>query len=213
MTSTIEATVYYDYMCPYAFRVVKLFSEMEQTRDDLAVTWRFFSLEQSNAVARGQSADWQIWEQPLDYESVFGRPHRRILAPFLATVAAMRQGSAAASRFRLAVFRAYHDEKQNIADPAVLLELARQAELDLAQFTTCWQSPEARAHLRADHVSGLELGVFGTPTISINGCEATYLRLSALAENPQERQTCFEELVRTFTLRPFVQEFKRASAA
>lgn len=211
MTTRIEAIVYYDYMCPYAFRMLSLLTEMEQIRVDLTVTWRFFSLEESNAVSRGQSADWHIWEQPLNYESVFGRPHRRILAPFLATYAASLQGPEALTRFRLAVFQAYHKERQDISDPAVLLEIARQAALELSGFTAHWQSAAARDHLRDEHLSGVDAGVFGTPTIIINGCEATYLRLSALSENLEERHACFEELVRTLTQRPYLRELKRAS--
>lgn len=213
MTQPIEATVYFDYLCPFAYRTVRLFTEMEQARADVSVTWRFFSLEQVNAVARGKSEAWQVWEQPLDYETLWRRSRSRILAPFLASYAAQRQGSQAFARFRLAVFHAYHHDRLDTSNPDVLLDIARRAELNLADFTAHWQSQQARDQLRRDHLGGLDVGVFGVPTVIVNNCEATYLRLSEYPESATERQILFDELVHLLTRRLCLQEFKRASAA
>ena len=78
-------------------------------------------------------------------------------------------------------------------------------------FQANWQSQEGRDRLRDDHLSGEEAGVFGVPTLIINGCEATYMRLS---EYPpaDELQTFFNELLHSLCQRPYLQELKRAGA-
>ncbi len=207
MSDQIEATVYFDYLCPFAYRGVRLFTEMQRERSDLDVTWRHFPLEQINA----EDDDWNLWEQPLDRESNEGEPASRTLQAFLASHAASLQGDEAFARFRLALFSAKHDEEQDISDPQVILAAARRAELDLEAFRENWQSQEGRDRLRDDYLSGREVDAFGVPTLVVNGCEPAYMRLT---EYPPaaERETFFDELIHVLTNRPYLQEIKRASA-
>ena len=212
MANPIEVTVYFDYLCPFAYRGVRLLSEIEQTRPEVTVTWRHFSLEQVNAKNRGKDENWQVWAQALDYEGTSpSNPAGRMLRGFLASHAASLQDQAAFSRFRLALFGARHDDKVDTSDPAVILELARRVGLDLDAFQANWESQAGRDRLRDDHVSGRTAGAFGVPTLIINGCEPTYMRL---IEYPPEteRQAFFDELVHSLTGRPYLQELKRASA-
>jgi predicted DsbA family dithiol-disulfide isomerase len=205
-------TLYFDFQCPFAYRGVHLLSEIEQTRPDITLRWRFLSLEQNAAVKRGRGEDWTIWEQPLAYPTLWRRRRQRSLAPFLASYAASKQGAEASSRFRLAVFQAYHEEGQDTSSPDVLLDLARQTGLELNAFQTEWQSDNARKHLQEDHLSSKDVGAFGVPMIIIDDCEATYLRLSSYPVDGAERQRLFDELMHLMTRRPYVQELKRASA-
>ena len=201
MNERLDAIVYFDYLCPFAYRGVRLFTEMQQKRQNLHVTWRHFALEQINA----KEENWKLWEQPLDAPT-------RSLRAFLASHAASLQGEEAFARFRLALFSARHDEKKDIADPEVILEAARKAELDMEAFMAHWQSQEGRDRLRDDYLSGRELKVFGVPTITVNGCEPAYLRLTTYPPNT-ERDTLFDELIHLLRNRPYFQEFKRVSAA
>ncbi|MFQ5854049.1 MAG: DsbA family protein [Anaerolineae bacterium] len=208
MSDTIEAVVYFDYLCPFAYRGVQLFTEMQRTRPNVHVMWRHFPLEQVNA----KDENWKLWEQPLDYETIWDDPHSsRALRAFLASHAASLQGEEAFACFRLALFSARHDQKKSISDPEVILDAARQAELDLDAFTDNWQSQEARDRLRDDYLSGREVGAFGVPTLVINGCESTYMRIINYPP-AEERDTFFDELVHLLTSRPYLQELKRASA-
>jgi len=212
MATPTTVTIYFDYMCPFAFRGVRLLTEIEQTRPDITVKWRHFSLEQVNAIGRGKDYDWKVWEQPLDYKGIYRKTRGRLLRPFLASHAASLQGAEPFARFRLALFSTFHDDELDTSDPDVLLDVARRANLDMDAFLANWQSQEGRDRLRNDHLSGEEAGVFGVPTLIINGCEATYMRLS---EYPpaDETQTLFDELMHTLCQRPYLQELKRAGAA
>lgn len=207
MSAKTGVTVYFDYLCPFAYRGVRLLTEIQRKRPNLEVTWRHFPLEQINS----EDEDWKLWEQPLDYESLWGRPSSRALRAFLASHAASLQGEEAFAGFRLAVFSAHHDEGKDISDSEVILEAARRAELDLGAFEENWQSQEARDRLRDDYRRGRDVDAFGVPTLIVNDCEPTYMRL---VEYPpaDERETLFNELVHTLTERPYLQELKRASA-
>ena len=180
MTSNINLTIYYDYICPFAYRSVRLITEIEQTRPTVTVDWRFFSLEQVNAPSRGLGENWNLWEQSLDYVSTRRSRRARSLAAFLVTHAAEgQQTPARLARFRLAVFNAFHNERADISNPEVLFVLAEQNGLNVDNLQANWQQETARDRLRDDIQSGLKAGAFGVPTLIIDGCEATYLRLSA----------------------------------
>lgn len=213
MTHPIQATVYFDYMCPYAYRIVRLFTEMEQTRPNLSVDWRFFSMEQIAAPKRGKDETWKLWDQPLYYPTLWRRPRSRMLPAFLASHAAQMQGPEPFARFRLGVYRAYHDDELDTSDFGVLLTIARKAGLDLNHLQAHWKSAAGRERLETDHQSGLRAGAFGIPTVIVNDCEATYLRLAYYPDDPQERQEFFDELLHALTQRDYLQEFKRAGAA
>lgn len=200
----MEATVYFDYVCPFAYRGVRLFTEMQHRRPDLDVTWRHYPLEQINARDR----DWKLWEQPLHHDAE--RPGRT-LAAFLASHAASLQGEDAFARFRLALFAARHEYGKRIADRDVLLEAARDAGLNMAIFEAHWEGTAGRERLRDDYLSGEGVGAFGVPTLVVDGCEAAYVRLTAYPP-AEQRDVFFDELVHLLCHRGYLQEVKRASA-
>jgi len=205
MPNSVAATVYFDYRCPFTYRLVRLLTEMERTRREIKVRWRHFSLEQLDA----QNADWKLWEQPLDYETITTGPFAmRMLRAFLASHAASLQGVEAFARFRLAMFAAKHDEKKDAGEPEVVLEAARQAGLEMNTFMENWQSQEARDRLRDDHLSGQDVGAFGVPTVIINDSRPAYIRLVDYPP-PVERDRFFDELIQLLTAKPYLQEFKR----
>jgi predicted DsbA family dithiol-disulfide isomerase len=200
----MKATVYFDYQCPFAYRGVRLFTEMQRQRPDLDVTWRHYPLEQINA----RDPDWELWEQPLHHAA--DRPGST-LGAFLASHAASLQGEGPFARFRLALFAARHERGEDIADPDVIRAAAREADLDMAAFEVDWKDGAGRERLRDDYRSGEAVGAFGVPTLVVDGCEPTYMRLT---EYPpaEERAAFFEELVHLLCHRTYLQEVKRSSA-
>jgi len=92
--------------------------------DRLRVRWHCFPLEQVNHV---NGPEWKLWEQPDDFRS-------RGLWALRAGEAAKLQGELPFERFHMALLRARHEQRRDIADRAVLAEVARETGLDVDRF-------------------------------------------------------------------------------
>ncbi len=167
--------------------------------DRLQVEWHDFPLEQVNNI---QGGDWKLWEQPDHYKS-------RGLWAFRAARAARMQGKDAFARFHLALLRARHEQKREIADPQVLAAVADEAGLDMARFQRYLPDRSLLAKIGEDYTRGAQdHGVWGTPTLVFNGSQAAYLKLRP-APPASEAVTLFDELFDIIHGRPYVVEVKR----
>jgi len=165
----------------------------------LTINWKYFSLEQVNSQ---QGAQWKIWEQPEDYPS-------RGLRAFWAAEAARRQGEAAFSCFHIALLRARHEQRRDIADMNTLIEVAESADLEMTQFQKDLSDRQLLAKLAEDHTFAVEtLGVFGTPTLVFPERQAVFLKMSPLP-SPEECLSVFTELRQLAERRQYIQEVKR----
>jgi predicted DsbA family dithiol-disulfide isomerase len=165
----------------------------------LAINWRYFSLEQVN---NQQGPQWKLWEQPEGYAS-------RGLEAFWAAEAARCQGEAAFQRFHIALLRARHEQRQDIADVSTLARVAESVGLEMAQFQKDLADRRLLAKLAEDHTFAVEsLGVFGTPTIVFPESQAIFLKMSPpLAQ--EESLSVFTELHHLADRRRYIQEVKR----
>ena len=165
----------------------------------LTINWKYFSLEQVNSQ---QGAQWKIWEQPEDYPS-------RGLRAFWAAEATRRQGEAAFSCFHIALLRARHEQRRDIADMNTLIEVAESADLEMTQFQKDLSDRQLLAKLAEDHTFAVEtLGVFGTPTLVFPERQAIFLKMSPLP-SPEECLSVFTELRQLAERRQYIQEVKR----
>jgi 2-hydroxychromene-2-carboxylate isomerase len=94
----------------------------------------------------------------------------------IATVTAARallwlqsQGSAKAPLFVHKAFRAYFAEDRNINDPAVLAAIAAELGIDAAALAAGVQEPAIKDRLKALVDEAIARGVFGAPTIFVDG--------------------------------------------
>ena len=163
-------TVYYDYVCPFAWRGAEL-AEQVAPALDLTFEWRHFSLYQSN-YAGGNG--WQLWNQKLSFDDDGDKG----LLPFMASCAARRQGREKHAVFRLELMRArYRDHKP--FSLKTLREVAEVANLDLPRFESDLSNPECRTVLAHEHHYAVSQNVFGTPTFSFESGHTAYFRLKA----------------------------------
>jgi len=171
----------------------------EDIGSKLTINWRYFSLEQVN---NQQGAEWKIWEQPEDYPS-------RGLRAFWAAEAARRQGEAAFNRFHIALLRARHEQRRNIADVNTLTDVAESVSLDMTQFKKNLIDRQLLTKLAEDHSLAVEsLGIFGTPTLVFPRKQAIFLKMSS----PPSAEDClsvFTELHHLADRRSCIQEIKR----
>ena len=164
----------------------------------LSLNWRYFSLEQVNSQ---QGPQWKIWEQPEDYPS-------RGLRAFRAAEAARQQGKDAFDSFHIALLRARHEQRQDIADVNTLIKVAEGAGLEMTQFQRELGDVRLLAKLAEDHTLAVEtLGIFGTPTLVFPERRAIFLKMSP--PPPKECLSVFNELRLLAEQRRYIQEVKR----
>ena len=164
----------------------------------LAINWKYFSLEQVN---NQQEPDWKIWDQPDDY------PTRGVRA-FRAAESARRQGEATFEAFHLALLRARHEQRQDIADVSTLVKVAESVNLDIDRFQNDLNDRSLLTKLSEDHSFAAEtLGIFGTPTLVFPEGEAMFLKMSP--PPPEESISVFTEVSHLAEQRHNIQEVKR----
>lgn len=199
-------TVYFDYVCPYAWRGAEL---AETVQDGLGLTfeWRHFSLYQYNYQNNGYQGNgsWQLWNERLDLEDEGGN---KGLLPFMASCAARRQGSGEHSRFRLELMRARHRDHRPFS-LATIYSVAEAVSLDLECFKSDLSNPECRTVLAQEHHHAAALDVFGTPTFRFAGGHTAYLRLKELPRSAEEGLELFCHYRRLLERYPYLETIKR----
>jgi len=171
----------------------------EELGPRLDINWRYFSLEQVNSQ---QDSAWKLWEQPEDYAS-------RGRNAFRAAEAAQHQEAEAFEAFHAALLKAKHEDGQDIADTAVLVEVARSAGLDVERFGRGLADPRMLVRLAKDHEFAAEhLGVFGTPTLVFPGEQAVFLKMSP-PPSAKDAVDVFNEVRQIAEGRREIREMKR----
>jgi len=193
----INFEVFFDYQCPYVFRVAGLLESVRRSDErDFKVGWRYFSLTQVNSNDQG----WTVWGAPAG-ETVRGR------LAFQAAEAARRQGRFDALHGPL--LDARHIGRLDIDDAAVVEEVAERSGLDMARFREDVADPSVLEALARDHRQAVsELGIFGTPTFVFEDGAAAYVRLSQPVNGTSPVEV-FDRLVSVAAGEPRILEIKR----
>ncbi len=122
--------------------------------------------------------------------------------------AARLQGDALFQRFHLSLLQARHEQGQDLADRATILEVASDAGLDVPAFERDLADATLLKKIGEDHMEGVQLGIFGTPTLVFQNGPPAYLRLRP-SPPPEESLQVFQDLYNVIALRPYVLEVKR----
>ena len=127
MTQPAAVELYFDFLCPYAWRGLEL-AEVLRREHGLRFNLRHFSLVQGNH-AENPDRKHPVWWLTDQAAGEAPEVQAASLHAFLAAQAAMRQGEEAAWAFTLALFRARHAGKQpaDLRDEAVMGAAAREA--------------------------------------------------------------------------------------
>lgn len=194
-----DIDVYFDYLCPFAYRAIAWLDDVRKLRPELQVNWRCFPIEQVNAE---MGPHWKLWEQGDDHAS------QGMLA-FRAFVAARHQGGEAFWRFHRAAGEARHVRKRTLTRRSTLEAIAEEAGLDLARFRRDIDDPAAAAEVGREYEAGRELfGVFGTPTIVTPAGGALYVQLDRVPP-ADETLPIFDDILRMADREPYLLEIKR----
>lgn len=111
----------------------------------------------------------------------------------------------------MALLNAKHTEGKDHGKKETLLEVAREAGLDMEKFEQDFEDRSQVATVGEDYTDGKSrLGVFGTPTFVFGNDQAAYLKINPKSiPEGQEAVTFFEEFVRVARDQPDVMEIKR----
>ncbi|MCC7129031.1 MAG: hypothetical protein B6D39_06355 [Anaerolineae bacterium UTCFX2] len=115
----------------------------------------------------------EIWLAAIQEPEAAFKPFKEewlttTLPAFEGAWCAFQQGEAFGYEFDLRIRRAFFYESRNIGRPEVILELAREADLDLDRFTRMFNSGEARKAVLEEGRLGKEVyKVRGTPTVML----------------------------------------------
>lgn len=180
--------VYFDFLCPYAWRGVELAAVLRQQGHPFRL--RFYSLVEGNHPDNARELTWRLTDQPTDAEGGEGymKYQRPSFGAFLTAQAAYRQGEEKAWAFTLALYRLHHEQKKELNEET-FGQAAQEAGLDLAQWATDRQDEtNLRATLRREFDDAREIGVFGTPTFVLPDGSAAYYRFETLTRDPAKAQ-------------------------
>jgi predicted DsbA family dithiol-disulfide isomerase len=171
--------------------------------DTLQITWKAFLLEQVNSR---RELGWKAWEDP--------RFISRDIPPHEATKSILAEhGPAAFERFHMALFRAYHVHKRDIANLLEILAVAREVEIDTTVLAEDLRTRKYKKEVGTDHTEASEPhNIFGVPTILFNGQEPTFVKLAAGAWEGSDDLELFHDLYKLAT-RPAVMEIKKPTSA
>lgn len=208
-------TVYFDYLCPFAWRGLELLSVVAPHKGfDLDL--RHYSLVQGNHADNAKlprnAPAWKLVEQPLP--EIKDWPEQKLtrssLLGFLASHAAAQQGKTAHLKFALELFRSIHQEKTEVKDTSILTQAAQRAGLDVDKFQTDFANEAARrSELGRDLEQAGELAVFGTPTVQLPSGNAAYFRFAKLVTEPQAAVALWDTYVQVLGSEAHIETIKR----
>ncbi len=128
-------------------------------RDILEQEWWLAALQEPEAKFQAFQGDWPSTTIPA----------------FQAAWCISQIAPEAVHDFDLRLRRAFFGESRNIGKRETMLELARKADIDFAEFTRLFDSDESRAAVLAEGELGKKsFGVRGTPTVMLE--DGTRLR-------------------------------------
>jgi 2-hydroxychromene-2-carboxylate isomerase len=154
-------TFYFDPMCPYAFQT-SLWARDVRRRNDLDITWRFFSLEEVNLVAGKRHP----WERPWS----FGFGQMRVGAMIRREL-----GNEELDRWYAAVGHAFFFDGVKTHIPEVHAQVIGAAGFDPAFVNRAIADESTLTEVRDEHLDAVaRYGAHGVPTLVLESGYAIY---------------------------------------
>lgn len=194
--SIVPVTVFSDYICPFCYIGDRRLAKVRQ-QYPLNVNWRFLEIhpgtppEGMPLSALGYPpAQWQRMMENLmrmaDEEGIHiaertftTNSHRALLL----AQAAQAEDQEKFLRLNDVLFEAFFGRRLNIAEPDVLMDLAREAGIAESTVERAWTDSDFENRLRQTQADAARMGISGTPTFVIGRrALAGAVPVSALAE-------------------------------
>ena len=95
-------------------------------------------------------------------------PPSHSVPPAIAAKAAARQGPEAFARYHRALLENYFHLNHNITEPANLVRIAEETDLDVAVFVAALRDPSVGREVVDDHNEAMSIGITGVPTVIVD---------------------------------------------
>jgi predicted DsbA family dithiol-disulfide isomerase len=183
--------MYVDPLCPWAWLTSRWLLEAERTRP-LTVVTKLFSLAEVNR----DKPEYAKYLEP-------GERALRVL------VAVRRAGGEAAIRTVFTELgEARHERDEPLGDDATLRAAVTAAGLDASLVASALSDAGIQAEVVAEYNAAVERGVFGVPTLSIDGSPAYFGPIIDRRITGEEAGRLWD-IVSPLMLHPYVFELKR----
>ncbi|MCL6250618.1 DsbA family oxidoreductase [Altererythrobacter sp. KTW20L] len=199
MTDKLVVDVWSDVMCPWCAIGFTQFSRaIEDLAGDVEVETRFMPFELNPDMAsegRGQAellaenysktleevAEMRATVEaaaeaagfPMDWRGIEAEPPRWVWntheAHMLLRWTLAVAGSEVQTALKVALFKAYFQQRLDVSDRAVLLELAEELGLDRAKAAEALDDPALSTAIRMEEQRAAENGIRSVPTYVVNG--------------------------------------------
>jgi len=164
-----------EYYCPWCYvTAVRLHQMQPEFAGRVTFSTRFFPIEFRNGEGPPRDILEQEWwlaaiqEPAASFVPFNGSWPTTTLPAFDVVWAARRQSNAVAMELDLRIRRAFFGESQDIGNRNVVLEIARDMDLDFSRLESDSASPNARAAVAEEGLLGRErYHVRGTPTLML----------------------------------------------
>lgn len=190
----MEITCYFDYTCSYSYRGWLWLERLRSAGEELDVTWSGFVLKEVN--------------RSEDEDSALAGPTIESIAVLALAFGEALRGRKTWELYHERIFRAMHETDER-ATEADVIRIARDSGLDIDSFRSnevAWLEV-----VRQGHFGAIERwGVFGTPTLVLDGDSAVYLKLATLPDGGYRK--LWDALTTITVSFPEVVELKRPRA-
>lgn len=175
----VQIDVWSDYVCPFCYlEMPELARLAERLGDAVAITWRAFELRPDPVPTLDPGGEYtrRVWNQSV-YPMAQARGMVLRLPPvqprsrkaFEAVAFARDHGRFDA--MHEALFQAFFRDGRNLAETAVLQDLAAGAGLDAAALGRALGEGRYTAQVLADEGLAQELGITGVPAMVMGGAD------------------------------------------
>ena len=188
----MQLACYFDYTCGYSYRAWRWIEGLRAHGMDLEVEWLSFVLKEVN---RG------------DEPSPLAGPGIDSVAVLALAIGEALRDTPAAEGFRRDVFEAMHPADADRAGKDDVVRIAVRNGLDLGEFQG--HENEWLEKVRTHHDRGRRRGVFGTPTLVLDGEASIYFKLEALPAG--DERALWDSILEIMRDYPELTELKRPS--
>lgn len=194
-TKPARISVWSDYVCPFCYLELSVLDRLQAERgDEVEIDWRAFELRPEPVPTLDPNGEYlhRVWKQ-----SVYPMAEARGMALRLPPVQPRSRKAFEAAEFahgvgrfdpmNRALFKAFFEDGQDLADVNVLLEIGRSVELDPEALRQALAEGRHTDKVLADQQLARELGISGVPALLISAGERSVLVSGAQPYEAVER--------------------------